>query len=151
MASGDGLFPDASIDLHLDLKVDLDLEKCLDIFAPAYPVRFGTVPNLWSVRIPLDSDEFDNQNELTLDCSVLPDLSTPPLTVQKSTLTPIQTPPSPTTAVPCLVQNGIPCITTATQSLRSLHITHASRISRRRGGSHDHSGLDPPRMSGLVL
>ncbi|KAJ6125416.1 hypothetical protein N7471_012733 [Penicillium samsonianum] len=154
--SGDGLFADASIDdldldLNVDLNVDLDPAIYVDTFAAAHSISFGAVPDLCSVPIArVDSERFDNHDGSTLDCT-LPDLSTPLFAVPDSILTPFQTPPPPTTAASCLAQHRTPCIITATQSLRSLHIPQTSCVSRRSGSSHDSSGLEPPRMSGSVL
>ncbi|KAJ5964142.1 uncharacterized protein N7479_004018 [Penicillium vulpinum] len=151
MGSGDGLF--ASIDnLDLDLNVDPDPSIYLDTFAAAHSMSFGTAPDLCSVPIPsVDPDVFDNHEEPTLDCSTLPDLSTPLFAVPDSTLTPFQTPPPPTAAISCLAKHHIPCIITATRSLRSLHIPQTICVSRRSGSSHDSNGLELPRMSGSVL
>lgn len=151
--SGGGLFADAPIDdLDLDINVDLDPGIYLGTFAPAHSIPFGTIPNLCSVPTPrVNSDEFDNHDEPTLDCSTLPGFSTPLFAVPDSTLPPVQTPSPPTTAASCLAQHGTPCIMTATQSLRSLHVPQTSCVSRRSGGSHDRSKPEPPRMSGSVL
>lgn len=148
---GDGLVADASIDdLDLDLNVNLDPSVYLDTFRAGHPNPSGTVPDFCSVPIPLHSDGLHSHDEPTLDCSTLPDLSTPLFAVPDSILTPVQTPPQ-ATAASCHSQHRTPCIITATQSLRSLHIPQTSCVSRRNTGSHDRSGLEPPRMSGSVL
>ncbi|OQE14774.1 hypothetical protein PENFLA_c035G08982 [Penicillium flavigenum] len=151
--SGGGLFADASIDdLDLDLNVDLDPDTYLDTFAGIDSWSFGAVPGLCSGSIHrVDSNRFDDHDEPTLDCSTLRDPSTPLFAVPDSILTPLQTPPPSTVAVSCLAQHRTPCIITATQSLRSLHIPQTSCVSRRNGGSYESNGPGPPRMSGSVL
>ncbi|CAI7622344.1 unnamed protein product [Penicillium glandicola] len=153
MGSGDGLFANALIDdVDLDLNVDLDPNIYLDTFAAGHPLSFGAIPDLDSVPIPrVDSNGFDNHDEPTLDCSTLPDLHTPPFAVPDSILTPFQIPPPSFATASCLAQHRSPCIITATQSLRSLHITKSSCVFRRSGDNHDKSGIEPPRMSGSVL
>ncbi|CAI7671160.1 unnamed protein product [Penicillium crustosum] len=147
----DGLFADASIDdLDFDLNVGLDSSVYLDTFGAGHPRPFDTVSDLCSVPIPLHSDGLHNHNEPTRDCSTLPSLSTPLFAVPDTILTPVQTPPR-AAAASCHSQLRTPCIITATQSLRSLHIPQTSCLSRRNAGSHDSSGLEPPRMSGSVL
>ncbi|OQD64594.1 hypothetical protein PENPOL_c007G02425 [Penicillium polonicum] len=148
---GDGLFADASIDdLDLDLNIDLDPSVYLDTFGAGHPDPSGTISDLCSVPKPLHSDGLHNHDEPTRDCSTLPDLSTPLFAVPDSILTPVQTPPQ-AAAASCHSQHRTSCIITATQSLRSLHIPQTSCVSRRNAGSHDRSGLEPPRMSGSVL
>lgn len=151
--SSHGLFADASIDdLDLDLNVDLDPDTYLETFAGTHSMSFGAVPDLWPGPIHcLGSDRFDDHDEPTLDCSTLPDPSTPLFAVPDSILTPLQTSPQSTVAVSCLAQHRTPCIITVTQSLRSLHIPQTSCVSRRNGGSYDTNGAGSPRMSGSVL
>ncbi|KAJ5374201.1 hypothetical protein N7517_006207 [Penicillium concentricum] len=159
MRSGDGLFADASIDdLEVDLNVNIDPGIYLDTFPAAQFMSFGAIPDIYSVSTPCSvstphvvSDGFGDHDEPILDRSTLPDLSTPLFAVPDKILTPFQTPPPPTTAASCLAQHHTPCIITATQSLRSLHIPQTSCVSRRSADSHDSSGLEPPRMSGSVL
>ncbi|KOS44079.1 hypothetical protein ACN38_g5027 [Penicillium nordicum] len=149
--SGDGLFTDASIDdLDLDLNGDLDPSLYLDTFGAGHPNPFGTVSDLCSVPMPLHSDGLHSYDEQTRDYSALPDLSTPLFAVPDSILTPVQTPPQ-AAAASCHSQHRTPCIITATQSLRSLHVPQTSCISHRNADNHDRSGLEPPRMSGSVL
>ncbi|CRL27041.1 Aflatoxin regulatory protein [Penicillium camemberti] len=141
--SGDGLFADASIDdLDLDLNVDLDPSVYLDTLGAGHPNSFGSVP------VPLHSGGLHNHDEPTLDCSTLP--STPLFAAPDSIPTPVQTPPQ-AAAASCHLQDRTPCIITATQSLRSLHIPQTNCVSRRNASRHDRSGLEPPRMSGSVL
>lgn len=148
---GDGLFTYASIDdLDLNMNVDLDPSVYLGTSEAGHPNPFGTVSDLCSVPIPLHSDGLRNHDESTRDCSTLPDLPTPLFAVPDSILTPVQTPPQ-AAAASCHSQHRTPCIITATQSLRSLHIPQASCVSRRNAGIPDSSGLEPPRMSGSVL
>ena len=149
-------------DLDLDLNVDLDTDLYLDTFESTPSLPIGTVPDLCSIPISRpESHAFDDHDEPMLDCSTLPDyfsdpipvqpLSTPPFAVPESILTPFPTPPPPTAAASCLAQHRPPCMITATQSLRTLHIRQNSCLSRRSGPSHDTSGPEQPRMSGSVL
>ncbi|CAG8893136.1 unnamed protein product [Penicillium egyptiacum] len=151
--SGDGLFAHASIDaLDLNLDVDIDPGIYFDNLEAAHSTSFGAVPDLCSVPTTrVDSNGFDH-DEPTLGCSTLPDLSTPLLAIPDSILTPFQTPPPPSTAAAsCIAQHRTPCIITATQSLRSLHIPQTSCVSRRSGDSSDSREPGPPRTSGSVL
>ncbi|KAJ5861163.1 uncharacterized protein N7529_008473 [Penicillium soppii] len=153
-------------DLDLDLNVDLDADLYLDPFISTSSLPISARPDLCSVPAAgPESHAFNDHDEPMLDCSTLPDyfsdripaqpLSTPPFAVPESILTPFPTPPPPTAAASCIAQQRPPCMITATQSLRSLHIRQNSCLSRRPGpsccGSHDTSGPEQPRMSGSVL
>ncbi|KAJ5817762.1 hypothetical protein N7447_007770 [Penicillium robsamsonii] len=110
----------------------------------------------------------DNSDEPMLDYSTLPNhlpahnhthsssLSTLPFGSDGSLTTPVPTtaPPTTTTST-CLAECRPPCIITATQNLRFLHIRQNSCLSLRNrrssSGSQDANGPEPARMSGSVL
>ncbi|KAJ5520275.1 hypothetical protein N7463_000728 [Penicillium fimorum] len=110
----------------------------------------------------------DNSDEPMLDYSTLPNylpahshsqsssLSTRPFGPEGSLKTPVLTPPLPTTLTSsCIAESRPPCIITATQNLRLLHIRQNSCLSLRNrrssSGSQDGNGPEPARMSGSVL
>jgi hypothetical protein len=164
--SSTSMFADPYLnDLDLDLNADLKTDLYLNTFTSTPSLQIGDLPDLCPIPISRpESHAFDNNDESMLDCPTLPDnfldpipaqpLSEPLFAVPESMLTPYPTPP-PIAAVSCLAQQRPPCIITATQALRSLHIRQNSCLSRRSGpsdsGSHDTSGPEQPRMSGSVL
>ncbi|KAJ5466341.1 hypothetical protein N7530_010128 [Penicillium desertorum] len=124
--SGDGLFAD----LDLDLNVDPDPDTYLDTFAGTPSMSFGAFPDLCSGSIPcVESNRFDDHDEPTLDCSTLPDPSTPLLAVPAS-----HSLHNNCDTIPSLAPHP-----------------PTSCVSRRNGGSYDGDGPELPRMSGSVL
>ncbi|KAJ5198029.1 uncharacterized protein N7498_007146 [Penicillium cinerascens] len=171
-AANTGLFGDPSleapeVDLNVDLSSALNLQPLVETPHLSSSTGFGVNANSdFCMDYALGSDNFD---EPMLDCSVLPDyllthnrnqsfpsLSTLPFCSDDSLSTPVLTPLPPTTTTSsCLAQRRPPCILTATQNLRLLHICETSCLSlrnpRSRCGSQDVSGPEPARMSGSVL
>ncbi|OQE38941.1 hypothetical protein PENCOP_c007G01561 [Penicillium coprophilum] len=150
MGSGDA----STDDLGHNLNVNIDPDIYLDTFPESHPLFFGTASELCSAPVPhVVSDGSNGHDDPMLDWSTLPGLSVPVFAAPDSILAPFQTPSPPAAAAvaSCLSQRRVPCIITATQSLRSLHVPQTSCISRQSVGGHDSSGPEPPRLSGSVL
>lgn len=164
---GDPSFEAPDVDLNVDLSSDLYLHSLVATPALQSSTGSGTNTNSdVSMEYALGSD---NSDEPMLDCSAFPDyfsthnhnrsfpsLSTIPLCSEGSLPTPVLTPLPPTaTTYSYLAQRHPPCILTATQKLRLLHIRETSCLSLRNRGGHcrsqDGTGPEPARMSGSVL
>ena len=160
ISASDRLYADSLLDQDLDLNVNLNPDLCLDPLLSTSSLPTGTVSDLCSLTTQPNFNGNNGYREPILDCFTLPahlanptapqSLSTPPFEVPEPERSPLTTPPNPTTLGLCLTQNRPLCITTATQSLRSLHIPQSNCLSRR-NGSHSQNEHNSPRISGSVL
>ncbi|OGE51790.1 hypothetical protein PENARI_c012G02221 [Penicillium arizonense] len=160
ISASDRLYADSLLDQDLDLNVNLNPDLCLDPFLSTSSLPTGTVSDLCSLTTQPNCNGNNCYREPILDCFTLPahlanptapqSLTTPPFEVPEPELSPLTTPPNPTTPGLCLTQNRPLCIITATQSLRSLHIPQINCLSRQ-NGSHSQNEHNSPRMSGSVL
>jgi hypothetical protein len=159
--AGDTFDADSPLDQNLDLNVNAIPELYMDPSSSTSSPSTGVVPDLLCA---IPAQPYCNGNndhyEPNLEYMTLPDqftnqtapqyLSTPPFEDPESAFSPLPISPNSTTPDLCLSQNRPLCITTATQSLRSLHIPQANCLSRQ-NASHDVATPNSPRKSGSVL
>ncbi|KAJ5900054.1 hypothetical protein N7495_004798 [Penicillium taxi] len=166
-ASNKGLFVDSSLEA-VDFEGGIDFSS--DILSSLVQTPSTHINNASRVN---KSSEFctdfaldcANSDEPPLDWSAFPDsfsTSDDHTTQSISSLYPKPHPPifhTPTAPGPtkssCLAESRPPCVITATENLRLLHIRQYSCLSRtnhqRHSGSQDACSLEAPRMSGSVL
>lgn len=159
--ANEDLFLDPSFEL--DPNVGFNPGLCLDQSAITPPYQIGTASRS-CMDFPLGSEHPDNP---MLDYSALPDYFSDAHNNQHQTVeslynqnlcfenplhTPILTPPPTAACTPsCLAENRTPCITTATQYLRTLHIRQKNCLYQHISTSQDINEPEAPRMSGSVL